>query len=544
MSVSSNLPKTLPPGLLSNAAKLTALQAGHLRHFHNLATAPPGEWHHMGTQIAGQEWLDSLRYQLATMAYAASAAHYHRLPALRSVFKALFEGLITKMLDKEVWMYWYLTSQSGLRSDPDIKELRKPWANPVVTENIMYSGHLLLMVSLHAMLFDDDKYDAPEALVFNWNPVYWGMGPERFSYNRTTLQEAILKEMERENWIGVCCEPNCIFVVCNQFPLIAMRYNSFRDGTNMVKGILEKYTAAWELKKGFMQNDGLFVQMYRPKRDERIPEVGVGFTAWACAFMNAWNSEEVHALYPTQALGFISSVPDQGRINVNGTTVAQAFRALVKEGADPNAPTTIQKAREMAGPAEKRAFSRPEFGYVAQWVSEVGDDATVEGILRHADMFLNPTWERGGLFYPRYDEPEDADGNWTRMDAYTGNAAIGYARLNVRDGQKKMWEAPWSHEHLARSPYVDGVTLDSGVDFLRGMWDADAGAMIVTMRTWDGSCKTISPVFHNLPEGTYGLYIDGALTQVNSVPATGSLTTTVVARGQELDLVLLRDRVC
>jgi hypothetical protein len=62
------------------------------------------------------------------------------------------------------------------------------------------------------MLFNDDKYDAPNALVFDWNPIFWGMGPERFSYNRTTLQEAILKEMERENWIGVCCEPNCVFV--------------------------------------------------------------------------------------------------------------------------------------------------------------------------------------------------------------------------------------------------------------------------------------------------------------------------------------------
>ncbi|KAJ7238510.1 hypothetical protein B0H12DRAFT_1137398 [Mycena haematopus] len=544
MSASNNLPKTLPPGLLVNAPKLTAIQAGHLRHFHNLATAPTGEWHHMGTQVAGQEWLDSLRYQLATMAYAAGAAHYHRLPALRSIFKPLLEALITKMMDKEVWGYWYLTSQSGRVSDPDIKELRKPWANPVVTENIMYSGHLLLMVSLHAMLFDDDKYDAPDALVFDWNPIFWGMGSERFCYNRTTLQEAVLKEMERENWIGVCCEPNCIFVVCNQFPLIAMRYNDVRAGTNIVEGVLEKYTAAWKSKEGFLQGDGLFVQMYQVRRNERIPERGVGFTAWACAFMNAWNSEEVHALYSAQTLGFLSSVPDEGRVNVNSAAVGQALRALVKEGADPDSSTTLRRAREAAGPAAKRAFSRPDFGYIAQWVSEVGEDATVEGILRHADTFLNPTWERGGLFYPRHDEPEDADGNWTRMDAYTGNAAIGYACLNVLDGQKKMWEAPWSREHLAHSPYVDGVALDSGVDFLRGVWDADAGAMIITIRTWDASTKTISPVFRNLPEGNYGVYINGELTEVNSVTAPRSLTATVVAGGQELDLVLLKESSC
>ncbi|KAJ7123898.1 hypothetical protein C8R43DRAFT_867416, partial [Mycena crocata] len=143
--------------------KLSAEQAGHIRHFNNLSSTISGEWTHMGSQLAGQEWLDSYRYQLAATAYATGVAHYHRLPALRSVFKTLLEQLITKMMHRDVWSYWYLTSQSGRLVDPDIQELRKPWSNPVVQENIMYSGHLLLMVSLHAMLFDDDKYDAPDS---------------------------------------------------------------------------------------------------------------------------------------------------------------------------------------------------------------------------------------------------------------------------------------------------------------------------------------------------------------------------------------------
>ncbi|KAJ7819912.1 hypothetical protein B0H14DRAFT_3736499 [Mycena olivaceomarginata] len=536
MSTPSKLPKTLPCGFLDKVQKLDSLQTGHLRHFHNLATAPLGEWPHMGTQVAGQEWLDSLRYQLATMAYAAGAAHYHHLPALRSVFKSLLESLIMRMMDKAVW-------GSGRMADPDIKELRKPWPNPVSRENIMYSGHLLLMVSLHAMLIGDDKYDAPDALVFDWNPIFWGMGRETFSYTRMTLQDTILNEMEAENWLGVCCEPNCIFVVCNQFPLIAIRYNDARNGTNIIEGVLEKYTAAWKSRQGFLQDDGLFIQMFKVKRGDRILERGVGFTAWACAFMNAWNSEEVHALYPTQILGFLSTVPEDGRVNVNSTPVGVALRTLVKqECADPDAPETLRRARELAGPPEKRAYTRPDFGYVVQWVSEVGKAETLDGLLRHADAFLSPTWERGGLFYPRYDESEDATGNWTRMDSYTGNAAIGYARLNVRDGQRKMWEAPWTPEHLAHTPYVDGVDLSSGVDFLRGVWDADVGAMIVTLRTWDGSSKTISLFFRNLPEGTYGLYINGELFDMHSVTeAGGSIAATVVAGRVELDLVLLQD---
>lgn len=130
-------PKILPNSFLSSVPKLTYAQAGHIRHFHNIAGLLPGEWRHMGTQEPAQEFLDAYRYQLAIMAYAAGAAHYHRLPALRSVFKTLLKMLIDKMLRKEVWGYWYLTSQSGKLVNPSIKELRKPWADPNKKENIM-----------------------------------------------------------------------------------------------------------------------------------------------------------------------------------------------------------------------------------------------------------------------------------------------------------------------------------------------------------------------------------------------------------------------
>ena len=69
------------------------------------------------------------------------------------------------------------------------------------------------------MLFDDDKYDQEGALTFNWDPVFYGMGPEKFAYSRSSLQQAIVNEMERNGWMGVCCEPNMVFVACNQFPV-------------------------------------------------------------------------------------------------------------------------------------------------------------------------------------------------------------------------------------------------------------------------------------------------------------------------------------
>lgn len=122
---------------LTNYSKLSREQCGHLRHFHNLASTLDGDFAFMGAQDPGQEWDTSYRYQFSAMAYAAGAAHYHRLPVMRSMFQGLIRKLIGKMLRREVWGYWYLLSQSGTRMDPDLKELRKPWANPVCKENIM-----------------------------------------------------------------------------------------------------------------------------------------------------------------------------------------------------------------------------------------------------------------------------------------------------------------------------------------------------------------------------------------------------------------------
>jgi hypothetical protein len=136
VEVLGGLPDHLSSEFTSDT-RLTREQCGHLRHFYNLASQLDGEWALMGVQEPGQEWLDAYRYQLATMAYAAGIAHYHRLPAMRSLFEPLIKALITKMLRREVWGYWYLTSQSRTFVDPDLKELRKPWVDPVCRENIM-----------------------------------------------------------------------------------------------------------------------------------------------------------------------------------------------------------------------------------------------------------------------------------------------------------------------------------------------------------------------------------------------------------------------
>jgi hypothetical protein len=213
----------------------------------------------------------------------------------------------------------------------------------------------------------------------------------------------------------------------------------------------------------------------------------------AAAFMNSWNPSVAHSTFDSQAVGFLSEV-EPGRVEVNSTPVAHAIRDLVKtDGADPDSISTISRAKAIVeanrGDQQRMPWTTPTFGYVVKWVSEVGNKATLEGLLSHADKFMNPTWRNGGLYYPRNDQETDKYGNRIAVEPFTGNAAIGYARLNVFDGQRKMWLEPWTAEQVSGAPYVDGVDLASDVDFLRGGWDKMRNSMVVTLRSWDSGRK-------------------------------------------------------
>lgn len=298
-----------------------------------------------------------------------------------------------------------------------------------------------------------------------------------------------------------------------------MRLNDIRNGTDVVHDVLEKYKAAWE-KKGMIGPGGLFKDMWLVKQDSTLPAMDPGFSAWSCAHMNTWNPKFVRDCYESQALGFLTTINGEARINP--PVVGNAYRQVKSEdNAGAMAPEELmQKALELAQKTslEEMAarsvdkplslFNKPILGYVVEWLSELGK-AELHSLLGFIDNNLQPTWEKGGLYYPRNDEPMDAELNWTHMDPFSGNAAIGYARLNVEDGMKKVWDSPWTQEQVESQPWLDGVTMSDGIDFLRGTWDADQASMVVTMRSWDGSKKTVKPVFKNLPAGTWEIFVDG-----------------------------------
>ena len=67
----------------------------------------------------------------------------HRLRVMHSIFKSLIQHPILKVLRREVWGYLFFPSHFGSQLDPDLKELREHQTDPIVHENIMFSGLIL-----------------------------------------------------------------------------------------------------------------------------------------------------------------------------------------------------------------------------------------------------------------------------------------------------------------------------------------------------------------------------------------------------------------
>lgn len=257
--------------------------------------------------------------------------------------------------------------------------------------------------------------------------------------------------------------------------------------------------------------------------------------------MNTWNSSFVHSHYEKQALGFITNIDSE--IRLQPPIIASKIRELVSElNASPSSPTTLKQAQDLAAsaPASKFPYLKSTFGCVAQWLSELGKKEELEALLRYADEKLYGKWENGGYFYRRYDEQKGED--WTHMDPFSGNSGVAYGRLNVEGGQKKMWEEPWTGKLLESRPWVDGLELESGVDVLRGLWDEEEEVLVVTGRTWDGRTVESEVVARNLGAGEWAAFIDGVFLKQNHVLEKGGLDISVVFGGDEVDVVFKRQK--
>ena len=253
--------------------------------------------------------------------------------------------------------------------------------------------------------------------------------------------------------------------------------------------------------------------------------------------MNTWNSDEVRANYDTHVLGFLTET--DGKTRLNATRVALAYRKLVLEdGADRDAIETLTKAHQICQQYISPVIPFETISWVTftMMLSELGKKKELSDLLEYADAKLDPKWEDGGLYYPRNDALMDDDYNLIHMEPHSGNSGLAYARLNVEDGQKQMWEKPWTRDIIGSRPYVDGAGFAEGVDFLRGMWDEHAHAMIITLRSWSAETRNISLQVKNLPRGNWAVYINGELKETTENAEVIGISERIGA--DEVDIIV------
>jgi len=485
---------------------LSREQLGQLRHFDNLSRHLPNDWSLMQGKGVGQQDFGAYRFQLAYMAYALALTHRHHLPAAPGAVQQTIQRLIAKMLEPEVWMYWRDTSRGGNANNIHLMdELGEEW-NPVVRDNIMYSAYVQSMASLHDYLFASDRYAQPEALTFQHWSFFWGGAEKRFAYDRDSLNEHLYWLMVENGYIGVACEPNCVFQICNQPAILGFRLHDLITGSARADEVVEGYRKAWS-DFGYLDDDGRYNVIYLKDSGRIIQNNGgVPWMEAACgALMNMWNREFVRENYPRQVSRVVVPGPD-GTFSV--------------------APTP-------PGPA---VADFGDFGWVAAWTSEMGDNDRRDGLLKHADTYMAPTWLDGGLYYPRRDDRTDTDGHRVEIEPMSGNVLLGYARLNISDGLWGLYNKPWGADHFDE-PALTAVDRDievSRAEVVDGVLKTRLQRRTDLPALADRGTVTVSRV---LGRGRWRLSVDGTdLAEIDGItvsPSDAALprTVTVDAEG-------------
>ena len=147
--------------------------------------------------LRGGDAMSPERYLVAFSGYAVAHAAMHT-PAYFEPNRQALDLFIQKMLLHVSWDDW-LMDWGG--------------TSPLGPDNIMYTGHLLLMITLQRQLFDDPTYDEPFVLSMPDGPVFTTSADELASSLAQQADDYL--DAAADHTYGIACEPGRIFVPCN-----------------------------------------------------------------------------------------------------------------------------------------------------------------------------------------------------------------------------------------------------------------------------------------------------------------------------------------
>src|SRR5262249_48736862 len=222
------------------------------------------------------------------------------------------------------------------------------------------------MALLYSYLFDDNRYAQPGALTFRFWSYFWGGEEKRFAYDQNSLNDHIYWQMVQSGYLGIACEPNCVFQICNQPAIIGFRMHDLVYGTSQAQDVMDGYDKAWA-DFGVVTADGHFNMMVM--ENERVvvtPPDAPWVDFWLAALMHAWKPGLIEERFPAHIPGWSVAAPHD----------TLWIRLAVQRKLD-----------------SSPVISARDHGWAAVAASEVGDKETLTRLLGYADRFMNPVRE-------------------------------------------------------------------------------------------------------------------------------------------------------
>ncbi|HKP51027.1 MAG TPA: hypothetical protein VJ183_00080 [Chloroflexia bacterium] len=326
---------------------------GHLNYLHGILTQPAGQWE--GFYRAQSPSMNfALRYQLAFATYAL-AAMAQRTPAYRAPYAEAMRCAIERMLDVSTWGYWRApevasrTTDDGRRTTDDtvssghIAVLVSPHqripagppSDPIVHNNLQYSGHLSTMLGLYEKVTGDRHYDQP----FTLSDPDSGVS---FTYTHTEVAQRIFSQMRDNRFGGVCCEPGMAYVPCNNY---SMASNTLHDALHETSyssandGWLRTVRRKMVLRGPALR--GVFGASYMKDLHLATP-VAFNFTdAWGLAFLLPFDRPLVKKLYTkfrqkVERAGaegaYVGSSPVSEKMEISDVPINTGFGSILARG--------------------------------------------------------------------------------------------------------------------------------------------------------------------------------------------------------------------
>lgn len=448
------------------APALTDAELGHLRNFVSLARQDLGDW--SGWEAQNQKDMEAYRYQISFMAYALAFQQYHSVPAYRDLYQDTLNRLTERMIQKPVWDFWEEVSMSSPAHDPDWEGPVPGWRDPVAKKNIMYSGHILHMVSLYEMLYRDFRWSEPGAITFEWN------SDERYVYDMGLLSQIVHDEMmtpqrgAHSRDVGAMeCEPNAVFPECNQHPTLAFMLRDRVQGTDLSTDVRKAFRNFFDDTDMYHPETRHAEAFYRIKQDNLLKLPGTRGSAsadgWTGAFMHGWDPAYIESMYEKQRNDYVGTDEKSGEVSL-----------------------TPGFANELG------------LGFFANLAMEVGDVDTANLLFKYADAHLGPVWEDGALHYRR-----NMNGLGTKV-SNTSDKLIGMARSNRPDGIHKIHNEPWTESAFSH-PLLEKVDFPD-VLVRQAVWDPQTRRLLFTLEPGNEAPVTAKFGLANLdPERAYRL---------------------------------------